>query len=204
MKATGLMEPDKIEKIYNDLAENGFTCEPVENGIHVKLNIPKMTDAAIDLCILGSKQDMKDDCEMNSSCMDKDARASCRYHFGCRGKNHLYVAKIYASKLTDAQQHYLNARKTMELLHGVDLKMFRQGLDQMGLSRSGIIRSSLTRIYRATEDIDILIVTISYEASRIVKANKIEPVKHLKSKTTDPFVKTVICLLWDAVLLQTA
>ena len=190
MKATQRMEPDKIEKIYNDLAENGFTCEPVENGIHVKLNIPKMTDAAIDLCILESKQDMK------------DARASCMYHFGCRGKNHLYVAKICASKLTDAQQHYLNARKTMELLHGVDLKMFRQGLDQIGLSRSGIIRSSLTRIYRAAEDIDILLNTISDEASRIVKANKIEPVKHLKSNTTDPFVKAVICLLWDAVLLQ--
>ena len=200
---TRSMESNKIEKVYNDLAKNGFTYEPIDNGINVKLNIPGMTDASLSLSILEPKQDMKDKTEGYPCGTDKNTDTRCGYHFGCRGNNHLYVANIHSSKLTDAQQHYLNAKKTMVLLHGVDLKMFRQGLDQIELSRSGIIRSSLTRIYRATENIDILLSTISDEASRAVKAKKLETIKHLSTKATDPFVKTVICLLRDAILLQT-
>jgi len=198
------METKKIQKIYHDLAKNGFTCEPIENGIRVKRKIPGMTDATMDVSILESKKDIKNKSKTNASDIEKDTNAPCIYHFGCRGKNHLYVAQIYGSKLTEAQEHYLNIRKTMELLHGVDLKMFRQGMDQINLSRSGIIRSSLTRIYRAAENLDTMTNTLSDETGRIVKANKQETIKHLTSKSKDPFVKKVICLLWDAIALQTA
>ena len=66
------METKKIEKTYHDLAKNGFTCEPIENGIRVKRKTPRMTDVTMDVSILESKQDIKNKSETNASDIEKD------------------------------------------------------------------------------------------------------------------------------------
>jgi len=197
------METKKIEKIYKDLAENGFKCKAIENGIRVESGAPGVTKATFDVYIFDPKQELKDKKEIHPSDMEKDRNMPVGYHFGCRGEKHLYMAKIYSSELANARKNYLEAGKTVELLYSVDLKMFRQSLDKIGLSRSGIIRLSLTRIYRAAVDSDTLITALSDEADIIVKAGKQQAVKNLKLNVKDPFLKKVVCLLCDTILIKT-
>lgn len=196
------MMKEKMEKVYSDLAENGFKCEAVKNGIRVKLDIPGFTNATMDLNIFDLTESMKDKNETGFDSIDKDIELSSGYNFGCKGKKKLYFANIFSIELTNVQKNYINARKTVDFLYGVNLKMFRESLDKIGLSRSGIIRLSLTKIYRAAVDAETLIGALSEEADRIVRADEQKNLKKLIPIVRDPFVKSIIFLLCDTIEIK--
>jgi hypothetical protein len=91
------------------------------------------------------------------------------------------------------------AEEIMAEFKPVDGKTFRQGLDQLDLARSSIVRTSLTRIFRASVNIQELMKTMDLEAERIINSDEMINLKHVKEKPTPPYLTVVIDLLWQEV-----
>jgi hypothetical protein len=58
-------------------------------------------------------------------------------------------------------------QKVVEIFESVDAKMFREGLDDLAIPRTSMLRVSLTRIFRAATDPDELKAAIKEEAGRM-------------------------------------
>lgn len=88
--------------------------------------------------------------------------------------------------------------KIVELLEPVDAKMFRNGVDLLGLPRSSILRVSLTHIYRAAMDPEELKTAIAQEAEKIVAQSDKDALQEIKEKNKTEFLNPVIHALWVA------
>lgn len=92
----------------------------------------------------------------------------------------------------------LEIEKIVELLEPVDAKMFRNGVDLLGLPRSSILRLSLTRIYRSAMDPVELKTAIAQEAEKIVAQSDKDALQEIKEKNKTEFLDPVIHALWGA------
>jgi type II secretory pathway predicted ATPase ExeA len=81
----------------------------------------------------------------------------------------------------------------------VDGKQFRKGLDELDLARSSVVRTSLSRIFRSSVNIQELMKTMDLEAERIINNDEMINLKHIKEKNTPSFLTVVIDLLWQEV-----
>jgi len=81
----------------------------------------------------------------------------------------------------------------------VDAKTFREGLDEIDLSRSSIVRTSLSRIFRASVNIQELMKVMDAEAERILSNDEMISLKQIKEKPKPAFLTVVIDLLWQEV-----
>jgi len=89
--------------------------------------------------------------------------------------------------------------KVVDIFESVDSKMFRQALDDLGLSRTSILRVSLTRIFRSAADADELKAAIREEALRIADpADRTELDSILTSNYVE-FLDPVIRMLHQSV-----
>jgi len=79
--------------------------------------------------------------------------------------------------------------------------MFRKSLDNLGLSRSGLVRMALTRIYRAGTDPLELTITIAEEAERISNTDEVEAINILRNTSNASFITDMAQLLWETIAL---
>ena len=80
--------------------------------------------------------------------------------------------------------------------------MFRQAMDQLGLTRSGNVRLALTRIFRDSMDADELMTTISKEADRIVSSGEQDIIRNLRKVGQVTFITNILHLLWETIVLK--
>lgn len=91
------------------------------------------------------------------------------------------------------------AKRTLTQFQGVDSGQFRQTLDLLGLSRSSVLRLSLTRIFREALDVPLLLETVNNEAQKIAGSPEQEDLRKLKEDYRAPLIKPVLELLWQSI-----
>ena len=89
----------------------------------------------------------------------------------------------------------LDLKKAVDLLEKIDSRKFRQALDELGLSRSSILRVSLTRIFRAAVDTDELEIALREEAERITDPRDRSDLERIRASNTTGFLGPLIALL---------
>ncbi len=119
---------------------------------------------------------------------------------GKRGDAHYFYAHLQMVKKTsDLAVVQKGAKQALEQLKGVDGKVFRQGLDAIGLPRSGLLRLALTRIFRESGDLEEMLTVLVQEASVIAKTDEWKALKEIKDNNKIPHMSIIIELLWKAV-----
>jgi hypothetical protein len=132
--------------------------------------------------------------------LDGAARIQKFYYAGCRNHTVYYYAGVLIGEANS--EMFLRkscAERALVQLKGVDSKLFRQGLDSLGLSRSSIVRLGLTRIFRGSTDVSALLEAASAEAYRIIHAEEWKTVRELVKQSHVPFMKAVFSLLWEEI-----
>jgi hypothetical protein len=122
------------------------------------------------------------------------------HYFGCRDNAYLYYACVLMDNADS--DHFLRksrADRALAQLKGIDSKLFRQGLDSLGLPRSSIVRLSLTRIFRNAMDAEGLLEAASSEADRIINADEWKRVRGFVKQSHVPFMRAVFYLLWEEI-----
>lgn len=187
-----------IKAIKKTLNLHGFTTEKIENFLRIKINT-QGAEKSLDFFILDPRMDPQqahNELKLNGQAPEP----SC--FFGCRGKKHFYFAKIKAPlKQAETSQNNELIEKTIANLKTVDSKMFRKSLDNLGLSRSGLVRMALTRIYRAGTDPLELTITIAEEAERISNTDEVEAINILRNTSNASFITDMAQLLWETIAL---
>ncbi len=82
------------------------------------------------------------------------------------------------------------------LLESVDPKRFRKALDDLGLSRSSLLRVILTRLFRAAVDLDELEMVIREEAERITDPQERMALEQIRAFNTIEFLDPLIRMLY--------
>jgi len=187
-----------IKALKKSLNSHGFTAERLENFVRIKIDTPG-SEKNLDFFILDPRLD-PNQAHNELKIDEKSSDPSC--FFGCRGKKHFYFAKIKAP-LKQAETPHNNEliEKTILNLKAVDAKMFRKSLDDLGLSRSGLVRMALTRIYRAGTDPLELTITIAEEAERISNTDEVEAINILRNTSSASFITDMAQLLWETIAL---
>ncbi len=122
------------------------------------------------------------------------------YYFGCRNDIHYYYACVTLAE--EPEEEILRSTLTKKALHqlnGVDSKIFRTGLDTMGLPRSSLVRLALTRIFRGATDSEEFLNVLSEEANRIAGSEEWKYVRELAKENKDPFLSYILLLLWEEI-----
>ncbi len=89
--------------------------------------------------------------------------------------------------------------KVVDIFESVDSKMFRQALDDLGLSRTSILRVSLTRIFRSATDADELKAVIREEGLRITDPSDRTELDSILTSNYVEFLDPVIRMLHQSV-----
>jgi antitoxin component of RelBE/YafQ-DinJ toxin-antitoxin module len=95
--------------------------------------------------------------------------------------------------LTPLQQ----ATDAFNKLKEVDSKMIRRELDNMGLSRSSILRLIVTRIARDSFSPEELLELVDVEAKKIVNPEDKQLITGLMKQNQVPFLENIFCLLHE-------
>lgn len=82
------------------------------------------------------------------------------------------------------------------LLESVDPKTFRKSLDDLGLSRSSLLRVVLSRLFRAAVDLDELETAIREEAERITDPQDRMALEQIRAFNTIEFLDPLIRMLY--------
>ncbi|WDN90854.1 hypothetical protein BuS5_03825 [Desulfosarcina sp. BuS5] len=192
----------KIEKIQQILQKRGIGVEKFEHGIRLSLEHAKTPNVAADFYITNPEIDIKKLFKSLSVGSHKHETAQTAM-FGCTSDTHACYAMITLKKNTGVYHiHHKGAKAVIEELQGVDSKMFRQAMDQLGLPRSGKVRLALTRIFRDAMDADELMATIADEADRIVKAGEQDIIRDLRKVGQVTFITNILHILWETIVLK--
>jgi antitoxin component of RelBE/YafQ-DinJ toxin-antitoxin module len=89
------------------------------------------------------------------------------------------------------------ATKAFTKLKEVDAKMVRRELDNLGLSRSSILRLVLTRIVRDSFSPEELLELVEVEAKKVVNLEDKNLLTGLIKKNHIPFLENIFCLLHE-------
>jgi len=87
------------------------------------------------------------------------------------------------------------AEEAYEKLKEVDSKMVRSELDDLGLSRSSILRLIVTRVVRDSFSPEELLDLVEVEAKKIVNFEDKNLITELMKKSRVPFLQNLFCLL---------
>ncbi len=195
-----MKQEHNIKFITKILSSHGFKTKTLKNCTQVSLDEQGIKDSLIDIFLIDNKLETK---EVRDNLNLDDQESKDSFYFGCRGKKNFYFTKIRAPiKQIENLQNNKTIDKTIDSLKCVDSKMFRKSLDDLGLSRSGPARLSLTRIYRAGTDLLELTVTVAEEAERLSKTDEVETINILRNTTHTPFITVMAQLLWEAITLN--
>ena len=159
--------------------------------------------------LAGDAADDREEVEFNSD--EKrllsmvDGLASVRQILDQTGYDDFTGYKLLNSLLSSGKVKLLQVLEPEELakhaltqFQGVDSRQFRQTLDSIGLSRSSVLRLSLTRIFREALDIPLLLETVDNEAKKIAGSPEQEDLRKLKEDHRVPLMNAVLELLWQA------
>ena len=192
----------KIEKIQQILQERGIGVEKLEDGVRLSLEHANLPNAVADFYIINPETDLGE-LFKSLSAGNSENKTAQTATFGCISDTHACYARITVQKDTEAcQTHHKGAKAVIEELQGVDSRMFRQAMDQLGLTRSGNVRLALTRIFRDSMDADELMVTISEEADRIVSSGEQDIIRNLRKVGQVTFITNILHLLWETIVLK--
>ena len=186
----------KIRKIQEILRDRGIDSEKLQNGVRINL----AAAGTLDLYIFGADVVFEEiRAELSDEETDTEKTGKTQF-FGCSDHTGFYCAKIrLKEESTEADQNNKYAEKALNQLHNVDSKMFRQGLDDLGLSRSGNVRLALSRIFRSSADAKELLASIAQEAARIATADEHDEMNKLKEKGHASFISAIKELLLEEV-----
>ncbi len=88
-----------------------------------------------------------------------------------------------------------DSEKAVERLEGVDSKMFRLALDDLGLARSSLLRVALSRIFRAAVDPDELRAVVKEEAKRVDASETRLALEYIRQSDRAGFLHPIIDML---------
>ncbi len=108
----------------------------------------------------------------------------------------ILAGRIQESEVSNPK---LRADEVLLKFKDIDSKMFRNELDNLGLSRSSIVRLALTRIFRNSVGPDELLSAISQEAINITTSKDQEILEKLKKNNHNSYLSDVIHLLLEKV-----
>jgi hypothetical protein len=91
------------------------------------------------------------------------------------------------------------ATEAFNKLKEADPKMVRQELDDLGLSRSSILRLILTRIARDSFSPEEMLELVEVESKRIVSPEDKNLITELIGKSKVPFLQNIFCLLHEKI-----
>ena len=112
----------------------------------------------------------------------------------------IMVARRGAAETNDMNvEQKSDLRKVVDIFESVDSKMFRQALDDLGLSRTSILRVSLTRIFRSATDADELQAVIREEAFRITDPSDRTELDSILTSNYVEFLDPLIRMLHQSV-----
>jgi hypothetical protein len=193
----------KIEKIQQVLQKRGICVKKFEHGIMGSLEHGKAPDITAAFYITNSEIDIKEMFKSLSANNHEHETAQATAMFGCTIDTHACYARITFKKEAEAHRtHHKGAKAVIKELHGVDSRMFRQAIDQLGLPRSGKVRLALMRIFRDAIDADELMATIADEADRIVKSGEQNIIRDLRKGGQVTFITNILHLLWETIVLK--
>jgi len=88
--------------------------------------------------------------------------------------------------------------RAIAIIEPVDAKTFREGLDDLGLPRSSILRVALMHLYRAAIDEDELRMILTEESEKITAPRDLALLERIKKKNKIDFLAPLLQALWDA------
>ena len=190
----------KIERIQQILQKHGIRFEGQDHEIKLLLDHITIPNALSEFYIINPETDLEE--------LLKQLPADHSVHkteqtviFGCTDAAYSCYARITLKKNTkNNQTHHSDVKTIAEELRGVDSRMFRQAMDQLGLPRSGNVRLALTRIFRDSMDSDELMATIADEADRIVGSEEQDIIKGLQKMGQATFITKILHLLWETIV----
>jgi len=205
----------KIENIQQILQKRGIRFELLEYGIKLLPDHAEIPNAVSEFYIINPEMNLEELLERLS--LDHSVhKTEQTVIFGCTNNDYSCYAKITLkenaknkqtkkdqpenNQALNDQPHKNGAKSIIEELRGVDSKMFRQAMDQLGLPRSGNLRLALTRIFRESMDSDGLMATMADEADRIVGTGEQDIVKGLQKMKQVPFITQILHLLWETIV----
>ena len=206
----------KIEKIQQILQKRGIRFERVEHGIKLLLDHAEIPNAVSEFYIINPETDLEE--LLNRLSADHSVhKTEQTVIFGCTNDAYSCYARITLKENAkndqtkkylpenkqpppNDQTHNNGAKSIIEELVGVDSRMFRQAMDQIGLPRSGNVRLALTRIFRDSMDSDELMATIADEADRIVGSGEQDIIKGLRKVGQVTFITKILHLLWETII----
>ncbi|MBL0731564.1 MAG: hypothetical protein JJW03_01730 [Desulfosarcina sp.] len=194
----------KIEKIQQILQKRGIGVKKLEDGVRLPLEHAELSNAVADFYIMNPETDLGE-LFKSLSAGNSEHKTAQTAMFGCISDTHACYARITIQKEKDTEvyrTHHKGAKAVIEELQGVDSRIFRQAMDQLGLKRSGNIRLALTRIFRDSMDADELMTTISEEADRIVSSGEQDIIRNLRKVGQVTFITNILHLLWETIVLK--
>ncbi|MFO8083672.1 MAG: hypothetical protein R6U27_05065 [Desulfobacterales bacterium] len=214
-------------KIITALETHGFDVKCTNMGIYVKLDWVGITDKLLEFYVLkGCPEQVRARLRKSSSnintgfennafytetdleyirnlleeSMSGTAKIGRFFYYGYRKDAHYYYAHI--DMLEGSEDVFIRQKVLEKILYelkNVDSKVFRQGLDMLGLSRSSIVRLALTRIFRHATDPEEIMVVVSREAFKIVNAEEWKTLRDLINSNRIKFMGNIIYILWEEV-----
>ncbi|MBL0700794.1 MAG: hypothetical protein JJV92_07925 [Desulfosarcina sp.] len=192
----------KIKTMQQILQKRGIEVEELGDGVRLSLEHANLPNAVADFYIINPETDLRA-LFKNLSSGNSEHQTAQTAMFGCTSGTHACYARITFKKKTEGYQtHHKGAKAVLEELQGVDSKIFRQAMDQLGLPRSGKVRLALTRIFRDAMDADELMATIADEADRIVKSGEQDTIRDLRKVGQVTFITNILHLLWETIVLK--
>ena len=197
----------EIEKIQRILQKRGIRFERQDHEIKLFFDHVTIPNALSEFYIVNPETDFEELLEQlpaDHSVHETEQSVI----FGCTDAAYSCYAKITLTKNTNNDQpknnqtHDSGVKTIAEELRGVDSRMFRQAMDQLGLPRSGNVRLALTRIFRDSMDPDELMATIADEADRIVGSEEQDIIKGLQKMGQATFITKILHLLWETIVTR--
>ncbi len=122
------------------------------------------------------------------------------YYCGCRNDIQYYYSRVTLAEEPEEEiLRTMLAKKALNHLTGVDSKIFRQSIDNIGLPRSSLVRLALNRIFRGSADSEEFLNVLSQEANRIAGSEEWKTIRDLSKENKDPFLSYILLILWDEI-----
>jgi hypothetical protein len=115
-------------------------------------------------------------------------------------RTEILVARKSTAETSDVSiDHRGDLQKVVAIMEKVDAKMFRTSLDELGISRTSILRVCLTRIFRSATGPDELKAVITEEAKRISDEEDRNELDNILTSNYVPFLDPIIRMLHQSV-----
>ncbi|PIE71827.1 MAG: hypothetical protein CSA22_00765 [Deltaproteobacteria bacterium] len=206
----------KIQLIADVIEFRGYEISPANNGIQAKLGESDFSDDSVSFYVLKNNPDhVRAKLQINSPLpnqMERDltniqkqlqdsldgvADIDTFHAFGSRRGMDIYYATV---TMRDTPSPVIKFQKTagtaFQQFKGIDSKMFRQSLDNLGLPRSSNLRLALTRIFRESLSAADLYAAIQAEAGCLISDEDVAALESiLQLEKVPPFISGLITLM---------